>query len=97
MIIHNLYIYITTSFHLVSFLRNIQELPADKNETFPDIPLKHECYGTYMQMYIAKMMVPLEDPTHVYFREPTCVAHLYNATHFVMRTNYQFCGTTIVS
>ncbi|XP_041466029.1 uncharacterized protein LOC121416605 [Lytechinus variegatus] len=57
-------------------------------------PAPH-CYESYMEIFILKMMVPYEDPKHVYFREPACIACVYNATHFVMRTDYQFCGTNI--
>ncbi|XP_071492560.1 uncharacterized protein [Diadema antillarum] len=56
---------------------------------------KPQCFGTFMQMFIPKTMVPYEDPTNMHFREPTCVGAEHNSTHFVIGTHYQYCGTNI--
>eukprot|EP00057_Strongylocentrotus_purpuratus_P002904 XP_003725489.2 PREDICTED: uncharacterized protein LOC100894028 [Strongylocentrotus purpuratus] len=54
-----------------------------------------QCFGTFMQIFVPKTMVPFEDPNNMHFNEPTCVGQEHNGTHFVMGTHYQYCGTQI--
>nr|XP_054774469.1 uncharacterized protein LOC129282613 [Lytechinus pictus] len=78
-------------FYVGSDLRGTTRPPSERFLPRP------QCFGTFMQIFIPKTIVPFEDPNNMHFNEPTCVGRDHNGTHFVMGTHYQYCGTHIDS